>query len=251
MQRYYVPDHNWFESEVSLTNEDAHHIIRVMRQQVGDQLICNHPNGQAAMCTISEIDDKKVIVQVDEWLEADNELPINITIVQGLPKGNKLEMIFQKGTELGATAFQIFEADRSIAKWDTKKADNRYKRYHKIIKEASEQCHRNKMPELKQVDSLQNIIASSQGYEHILFGYEEEVNNKEAHTLGKALQQVNLGENILMVIGPEGGFSKEEVELLKANQATSVRLGKRILRTETAALYALASLSYHFEEMER
>src|SRR5699024_5158070 len=93
-----------------------------MRQQVGDQLICNHPNGQAAICTISEIDDKKVIVQVDEWLEADNELPINITIVQGLPKGNKLEMIFQKGTELGATAFQIFEADRSIAKWEDRKS---------------------------------------------------------------------------------------------------------------------------------
>jgi len=250
VQRYYVPDNNWLETKVLLTGEDAHHIKRVMRQQIGDQLICNHPNGQAAKCTIAEIDEEQVIVQVNEWLEADNELPINVTIVQGLPKGNKLELIFQKGTELGATAFQIFEADRSIAKWDSKKADNRYKRYHKIIKEASEQCHRNKMPELKQVDSLQSIIANSHEYKHILFGYEEEAKNKQASRLGRALQQVNHGENILMIIGPEGGFSKEEVELLKANNATPVRLGKRILRTETASLYALASLSYHFEELE-
>lgn len=250
MQRYYVAENNWYEMEIMLTNEDVHHITKVMRQQVGDQLICNHPNGQAAKCTIQEIDEKQVIVRIDEWLEVDNELPINITIVQGLPKGNKLELIFQKGTELGATAFQLFEADRSIAKWDSKKADNRYKRYYKIIKESSEQCHRNKMPELKQVDSLKNIIANSREYEHVLFGYEEEAKSKHSHTLGVTLQQVKHGDNIIMVIGPEGGFSKEEVELLKANGASPVRLGKRILRTETASLYALASLSYHFEELE-
>src|SRR5690625_3500038 len=128
MQRYYVPEDNWNELKVILTDSDAHHIKRVMRQQVGDEIICNHPTGKAAICKLDIIEADHVIARIKEWLEIDNELPINVTILQGLPKSNKLELIIQKGTELGAAAFQFFEADRSVAKWDFKKASHRYKR---------------------------------------------------------------------------------------------------------------------------
>lgn len=249
MQRYYVPENNWQELEVLLTDDDAHHIQRVMRQNIDDELICNHPNGQAAICVIETIEDNHIKVRIKKWLENDNELPVYVTILQGLPKKSKLELILQKGTELGAGAFQIFEADRSIAKWDLKKADNRYKRYNKIIKEASEQCHRNMLPQLKPVDSLYNIIENNTEYDHILFGYEEEAKREPTSSFSDILQQVNYGESILLIIGPEGGFSKEEVVSLKNKGAIPVRLGKRILRTETASLYALASISYHFEEL--
>lgn len=146
MQRYYVPRENWNTQSIRLSSEDAHHVQRVMRQQIGDKLICNHPNGEAALCVITQVDNRDVYVQIEEWLKEDTELPVNITIAQGLPKGSKLELILQKGTELGAYDFQLFEADRSIAKWDSKKSSNRMKRYGKIIKEASEQCHRNHLP---------------------------------------------------------------------------------------------------------
>lgn len=249
MQRYYVPEKNWQEQEVVLTDEDFHHIKRVMRHKVGDKLICNHPNGQAAICVITSIEDTYIKVHIEEWLEQNNELPINVTILQGLPKSNKLELILQKGTELGAAAFQIFEADRSVAKWDMKKANNRYKRYNKIIKEASEQCHRNMLPQIKAVDSLHNIVDQNTEYDHLIFGYEEEAKSEQTNSFSSVLQKVNEDENILLIIGPEGGFSKEEVVLLKENGAIPVRLGRRILRTETASLYALASISYHFEEL--
>lgn len=248
MQRYYVKEAAWQDNIVILTDEDAHHIKRVMRQQIGDELICNHPNGEVAHCSIIEMNDNDVKVQILEWLSADSELPVHVTIVQGLPKGNKLELIFQKGTELGAAAFQLFEADRSVAKWDEKKTANRFKRYNKIIKEASEQCHRSIMPELHNVRSLKQILLESDTYDYVLFGYEEAAKQQYNDSFSNILKKVHPGQSILFVIGPEGGFSKEEVELLESYGAHSVRLGKRILRTETASLYALASISYHFEE---
>ncbi len=249
MQRYYVKEDAWQGDTVILTDEDAHHIKRVMRQQIGDEIICNHPNGEAAHCSIIEINDNDVRVQVLEWLAADNELPVHVTIVQGLPKGSKLELILQKGTELGASSFQLFEADRSVAKWDEKKTANRFKRYNKIIKEASEQCHRNIMPELHDVRSLKQILSGSDTYDYVLFGYEETAKQQYNHSFSNILKKIHPGQSILFIIGPEGGFSKAEVELLETYDAQSVRLGKRILRTETASLYALASISYHFEEL--
>jgi len=249
VQRYYVPKENWEKDAVLVTKEDAHHIKRVMRQQVGDQMICNHPSGKAARCIIDIIADDYVKARIMEWLEDDHELPVKVTIAQGLPKGNKLELILQKGTELGAAAFQLFEADRSIAKWDVKKAANRFKRFDKIIKEASEQCHRNLKPTLYDFQSLHEIVTDSPSYDHIIVGYEEEAKREIDYTFGDVLSTIRHGQSILIVIGPEGGFSKEEVIMLKEHGAIPVRFGKRILRTETASLYALASISYHFEEL--
>ena len=248
MQRYYVPKDQWNKESVILINEDAHHIKRVMRQQIGDTVICNHPDGQAAVCMIEQMTDDHVQVRINTWLDEDSELPVHVTIAQGLPKGSKLELIFQKGTELGATAFQLFEADRSIAKWDPKKAEKRLSRYRKIIKEASEQCHRLVMPVIKEFESLENMVGSDD-YDYILFGYEEEAKRQSINSLAKVLTQITDGQRILIIIGPEGGFSQEEVLLLTSKGAIPVRLGKRILRTETASLYALASISYHFEEL--
>lgn len=249
MQRYYIPKDNWEKEFVVLTDEDAHHIQRVMRQQIGDTIICNHPDGQAAICTIEQFSTEDVRVRIKEWLNEDSELPVNVTIAQGLPKGSKLDLIFQKGTELGATTFQLFEADRSVVKWDSKKAEKRMQRYDKIIKEASEQCHRNVMPIVKPLQPLEEIIRSNV-YDHILFGYEEEARRQTDRSFADVLSQIKNGQQILMIIGPEGGFSEQEVILLKNKGAIPVRLGKRILRTETASLYALASISYHFEELK-
>lgn len=246
MQRYYVPKENWQKEYIRLPAEDAHHVQRVMRQKVGDKLICNHPDGKAATCIISQITDQEVYVQIEEWLEEDTELPIDVTIVQGLPKGNKLELIFQKGTELGVHDFYLYEADRSVAKWDHKKASNRLKRYDKIIKEATEQCHRSYKPVVHAPKTLTDITNGT--YDHIIFAYEEEAKNKSYHSFADVLNDVKVGQKILFIVGPEGGFSEKEVILLKGLGAKPVRLGKRILRTETASLYALASISYHFEE---
>lgn len=249
MQRYFVPKTNWNNETVVITGEDVRHIKTVMRKQLGDLVICNRLDGEAAICSITKVSKDTVFLQVVEWLTDNNELPVHVTIAQGLPKGNKLEFILQKGTELGANQFCFFQAERSIAKWDFNKGKQKIKRFEKIVKEASEQCQRNQIPIVNEPSSLEKLLELCQGYDIMLFAYEEEVRNKQYHSFAKSLSNVSEGDKIIIFIGPEGGFSPEEAEFLKLNGVLPVRLGRRILRTESASLYALASISYQFEEL--
>lgn len=249
MQRYFVPGKDWAETGVFIEGDDFHHITRVMRMIEGNSIICNHPNGQAALCTISKISSNRVDAIVTEWLEESKEIPVQVTIAQGLPKGDKMETILQKGTELGAHAFLPFQASRSIVKWDEKKAIKKEERFKKIVKEASEQSHRTSIPTIYSITSFQDLLDKSADYDVKVFAYEEEAKSEAFHRLSDVLQRTNLANSVLVCIGPEGGFSLEEVAALKEYRFISVRLGPRILRTETASLYFLASVSYHFEEM--
>lgn len=249
MQRYFIPKEEWQEDQIVITGDHAHHILRVMRNAVGDEIICTHPNGKAAICKVTEITQDAVRVKVLSYLTNDAELPVQVTIAQAIPKGNKLELIFQKGTELGAHRFYLFQADRSVAKWDDKKASQRLKRYEKIIEEASRQCHRNIVPEAEGVFPLEEVLQQKNNFDHLLFAYEEEAKTEQFSSFGDSMKKIAPDDTVLLFIGPEGGFSPREVDMLKENNCIPVRLGKRILRTETAALYALASFSYHFEEL--
>ena len=248
MQRYFTKEKNWDEKYVYIVGDDAHHINRVMRMKIGERIICNHPDERAAICEIIDISKEAVKVEIIEWIDEDAELPVSITIAQGLPKGNKLEIILQKGTELGANNFILFEGDRSIAKWDKKKSDQKLNRYRKIVKEASEQCHRNKIPEID-VIPLQTILENGSDYDIMMYAYEEEAKKDQFSSFAKALSSIKPGQKAIIFIGPEGGFSEREADLFHKYDCQAIRLGARILRTETASLYALASVSYHFEEL--
>lgn len=252
MQRYFIDAENWTEYNVTLKDE-AHHIIRVMRYEVGDAVICVHPTGKVARCEISELNETEplVIATILDWLETDSELPVHVTILQSLPKGNKLDFIIQKATELGAAQFVLYESERSVVKWNAKKRNNRLQRYEKIAQEASEQSGRNIVPEVTFVDDVAKFIQDESLHKAAkLLAYEEEAKTSEHRSLYTELKNVQLGQEILIAIGPEGGFSENEVATFKTEGFIPVRLGKRILRTETAPLYALSSVSYHFEEMD-
>ncbi|WP_092492517.1 MULTISPECIES: 16S rRNA (uracil(1498)-N(3))-methyltransferase [Virgibacillus] len=249
MQRYFVPETNWGKDEVIINADDAHHINRVMRLQAGDKIICNHPDGIAAICEITSSGNDGVQLVIMEWLEESSELPIEVTIAQGLPKSDKFELVLQKGTELGATAFTPIQAERSIVVWDDKKAEKKFKRYSKIVKEASEQSHRTKIPQINDVTTIEKLIEESSNYDKKLFAYEEEAKTSEFQSFGTIISEMDSGNRVLVCIGPEGGFSEKEADQLKQHGFTSVRLGPRILRTETASLYVLASISYQFEEL--
>jgi len=249
VQRYFIPEVNWKDGLVTITGDDAHHIHRVMRSQVGDEIICVHPQGYAVICTITDIMSEKVEVEIGQLIEQDRELPVHVTIVQALPKGNKLELILQKGTELGAHSFWLYQADRSISKWDYKRAQQKLKRYRKIVKEASEQSHRNHMPSIETPLTLNTIVEKSKNYDARLFAYEEEAKTEDFSSFGSVLANINKYKHILICIGPEGGFTKQEVAYLKGHHFVPIRLGARILRTETASMYILSSISYHFEEL--
>lgn len=213
----------------------------------GDKLICVEPSGKACICSIAEITDEKIDCNIVEWIDGTVELPIRVTIASGLPKGDKLEWIIQKGTELGANQFIPFTADRSIVKWDSKKADKKVERWQKIAKEAAEQSHRNKVPTVHNPISLKQLIQESKDYACKLVAYEEEARKGEASILAKSLQKLEENQSLLVVFGPEGGLSPNEVKLLQDNGFDLCGLGPRILRTETAPLALLSAVSYHFE----
>lgn len=250
MQRYFILNQeNWSSNQVKITGEDVHHIRKVMRSKSGDQIICADNGGRAALCTIRDIDEDQVIAEIIEQIETSSELPVQVTIVQGLPKGDKFELILQKGTELGAVSFIPYKADRSIVVWDERKMRKKMQRYEKIVKEASEQSHRNRIPVIQDALGIKELADLANDYDYKLIAYEEEAKADQHQSFGNILKRIKHGMKVLICIGPEGGFSENEVNRLKESGFHSVRFGPRILRTETAALYALASISYHFEEL--
>ncbi|MFE8703219.1 16S rRNA (uracil(1498)-N(3))-methyltransferase [Cytobacillus sp. FJAT-54145] len=247
MQRYFVE--NAIDNRFIITSDDRHHMVNVMRLKLGDQIVCSNPLGQSALCTIEEITDERVVATVVKWEEGSKELPVEVTIASGLPKGDKLELVIQKGTELGAKRFVPFTAARSVVKWDEKKAAKKVERWEKIAKEAAEQSHRTQLPEIISPVNLKTLIQLSESYTHKLIAFEEDAKQGEASVLARTMQELKRGDSLLIVFGPEGGLTEEEVNLLKEHHFQSCGLGPRILRTETAPLYALSAVSYHFELM--
>ena len=246
MQRYFVGQQA-NNDHFLINEEDRHHIVKVMRMEIGDQIICVDPEGKQAVCKLSEITNSSVVADVVQWIDESPELPISITIASGLPKGDKLEWIIQKGTELGAHQFLPFSAARSVVKWDEKKAVKKMERWQKIAKEAAEQSHRTKVPNIINPMSFKDLLKKSKDFDYKLAAYEEESRQGETSVLSSTLQKMKGGQNLLFVFGPEGGLAEEEVQQLNEYGFSLCGLGPRILRTETAPLYSLAAISYHFE----
>ncbi|WP_400242526.1 16S rRNA (uracil(1498)-N(3))-methyltransferase [Niallia sp. JL1B1071] len=247
MQRYFAKNE---DDTFIIQEDDYHHIVRVMRMNIDDEIYCVNYNQQVARCKIENISENEVTAKVVQWLEGEIELPVSVSIVSGMPKGDKLEWIIQKGTELGAYEFIPFIAARSVVKWDEKKGEKKLVRWNKIAKEAAEQSHRTMIPEVNTPIDMKELIKLSEGFNVKLVAYEEEARQGESSILTKKLQSMTKGQSILAVFGPEGGLTESEVTLLENHGFETCGLGPRILRTETAPLYLLSAVSYHFELME-
>lgn len=246
MQRYFLNTQFDAGGKVLITGDDEKHITRVMRMSIDDQIICVC-SGEAYICTINDIANEGVVVQKSSEQLPSNEMPVAITIACGLPKGDKLELIVQKGTELGMVVMQPFVAERSIVKWDDKKGDKKVERLRKIAKEAAEQCHRSKIPEIGTPFTLKQLVATSADYDVLLFADEEDAKAKEPHRIADRLKKIHTEQKVLVVFGPEGGLARSEAEMLSTAGFLPIALGPRILRTETAPLYLLSAMSYEFE----
>lgn len=250
MQRYFIEQ---TKQEITalpaviIKGEDVHHIVNVMRMSSGDHVMCCAKDGHEAECRIESLSKEEVVLSVVDWTGKNRELPIRVHIANGLPKGDKLEWIIQKGTELGASSFFPFEASRSVVKLDHKKAKKKRERWLKIAKEAAEQSHRNKIPEVGGVLTFKGLLESLPSFDKCVVAYEESSKQGETSRFQSVLKSLSEGSSVLMVFGPEGGFTEEEIEALKEKGALACGLGPRILRAETAPLYALAAVSYHTE----
>ncbi|ADH99867.1 16S rRNA (uracil(1498)-N(3))-methyltransferase [Salisediminibacterium selenitireducens] len=247
MQRYFVEADQMKEDLFILTGDDAHHISKVMRMTDGDRIICCMPDGSCGTATIQSTAEGRVHAELETWLKETSEMPVEVTLAQGLPKGDKLELIIQKATELGVSSVIPVQMSRSIAKIDEKKAGKKVVRWRKIAKEAAEQAHRNRVPCISEPVSFTRVQGLVEEYDLVIAAYEEEGKAGNHHALPVLLNGLLPGQRILVIIGPEGGFSPEEIEKLERAGVRSVSIGPRILRTETAPLYVLAAVSYQIE----
>lgn len=242
MQRYFVNPEQLNKDRVNITGDDVHHISKVMRYKAGDKIICSNGNGIDVIAEIKEITAQQVECVVVSTIEESNEAKVNITLAQSLPKADKMELIIQKGTEVGVSSFIPFVSQRTVVQLNEKKEQKKLERWHKIAKEAAEQAHRSIVPEIYSVLSWKELLIRFK-QETTLIAYEKETST----ALYQMVEENSQHKSFLIVIGPEGGFTEEEIKQAEEAGAISISLGKRILRAETAGIVAAANIIYHME----
>lgn len=256
MQRYFVDPGQIDGDTAVLLGEDARHLATVMRAKPGDEFIACDGSGGDCLAEIVNIESGRVEGRIVRRLASEAEMAWRVTVAQSLPKGDKLETVIQKGTEAGAAAFLPFVSRRTVVQYDARKEAKRHERWRKIAKEAAEQAHRSVVPDIAEVASWKALLARLPDYDLVLLCYEEE--GRRGAGLRPVLEQFGRsaaagggGEapRLLVIVGPEGGFDDDEARQAEAAGAVCVGLGRRILRTETAALMALAAIGYESGEM--
>lgn len=244
MQRYFISTPTT-EDTIQLTPDTRHHLIDVMRAQVGTQfeLVVNHQNVYLAEL----VDANRGTAKLLETIPNEVELPLKVTLACGLPKTKeKPEMIVQKATELGAHQIVFFEAQRSVSHWTNGKEVKKLARLQKIANAAAEQAHRIVQPRVTYVKKLEDVFGQ-QDFDIRLVAWEESAKQGETKALVKNLQKAQAGQELLAIFGPEGGLAQQEIDQLATYQVEPVGLGPRILRTETAPLYLMSAISYQLE----
>ena len=232
MHRFFVPQ----DQIPTIIGSDAHQIKNVLRLKVGDQIELLDGTGKIHTSKITKMEQNKIACNVLSTKHDETEPKIKVTLAQCLPKAKKMALIIQKCTELGIRQIIPTLSERSIAKGE--KLD----RWKKIAKEAAEQSGRSTIPEIAPLTKFADILKLKSQFDIALIPWELE---KEI-TL-KQILSTQPPNHLLVLIGPEGGFSQEEIKLAQEAGFTPVSLGKRILRTETASMAILAMIMYAFE----
>lgn len=242
MQRYFLSEN--VTTTFTLDTETYRHLVTVLRAKVGTQAEFVLPNQTVVIAKLTALTGTQATMAVIEKIESNVELPVKATIICGLPKGDKPELIVQKATELGVSKIIFVQSAWSVTKWRDK-VDKKLARLQKIAAGAAEQSHRTVIPEVEFYAKLTDILPLT--FDHKLIAYEEAAKVGEQAQLVKTLTEIKVGATIATVFGPEGGLDYNEVELLVANGYQVAALGPRILRAETAPLYWLSVLSYALE----
>ena len=246
MQKFFVENSQICDSKVSITGTDMNHIVNVLRKKKDDTvLIGNKKDSKTYIAQIEKIDKERIILNIEDELDETSEPNVEIDLYQGLPKFDKMELIIQKTTELGISSIIPLDMARCVVKLDEKDSKKKIERWQKIAEVAAKQSKRGKIPEIKEKIKLKEIQKNIKKYDDFFVAYEEE-NTK---SLKQALKELDKKENykIGILIGPEGGISSDEIELLKSFGCKSVSLGKRILRTETAPIAMTSNILYELE----
>ena len=237
MHRFFIPQ--LYNEEMTITGVDAKHIGKVLRMQPGDKLQIVSDDGVSALAEVAAITESTVTVRCLEKLAESHEPAVKITLAQGLAKGEKMDFIIQKAVELGAYSIVPVAMEHSVVRLDGAKADKKVERWQKIAEAAAKQSKRDIIPQVQDVQTVKEMLANNDCKTKII-AYECE----DRMSLKTALREAGQMEDLLLIIGPEGGISEAELAKAREAGAVPVSLGRRILRAETAGLVAMSAIFY-------
>ena len=246
MSKFFVKKNQIENNFIKVIGEDVNHITNVLRMRKNDEIqLCNQDTGENYLATITNIFKDCVECEIKEKIETTTESNVHITLFQGIPKFEKMELIIQKCTEIGVKNIVPVMMERTVVKLADKVATKKLERWQKIAEIASKQSMRDCIPNVENIIKIKEIDTSK--FDIVLVAYENEEHNMLKTELNK-LKITGREYNIAIVVGPEGGISGKEINILKEKNAVFVSLGKRILRTETAGLVMLGNIIYELEE---
>ncbi len=245
MARFFIDPADVCDKTITVFGEDAAHIGRVLRHKPGDILTLCDGKGTDYIVEIDGITSKEVLTRIIDIKTSSTEPPVHITLFQGLPKSDKMELIIQKSVELGVGKIVPVLTDRTVVRLDKPKdVENKLKRWQRISMEAAKQCNRGIIPEVSAPLHFTEALKLAKEAELGIIPYEmEEQSTLKQHILNKCVKSVSI------MIGPEGGFTEKEAEEATKYGIIPVTLGPRILRTETASIAVIAMLMYELGDV--
>lgn len=250
MHWFYVKDSQICDGCIELSGDKVNHIKNVLRMKAGEKIILCNQEGTDYLCEISEIKDGYVKAQILSAGDSESELPVKITLFQGLPKKDKMELIIQKAVELGVHEIVPVAMKRCVARIeDSKKEEKKLKRWQAVARSAAEQSKRGIIPKVHSVMAYKEAVKyAGENISYNLFPYELANGMENSH---QCIKEAVRKDSIGIFIGPEGGFEDWEADLAKESGFKVISLGKRILRTETAGPALLSVLMFEAEVFSR
>ena len=247
MHRFFIEPEDIEGNIGRIKGSDAHHLNKVLRLNPGDEIMLCNGRGLDFRSVIQTVEKEEILVEILDSRPNATEPNVRVSLFQGIPKSSKMELIIQKCVELGIYELIPIQTLRCVAKINEgKDSEKKTLRWQRIAEEAAKQSRRGIIPMVSSPISFNQSVMYSKADVKLIFWEEE--NTK---SLRKILEELNFKpETVAMIIGPEGGLEKSEVELAEKHGWISVSLGSRILRTETAGMAALTAIMYHLEELE-
>lgn len=246
MHRFYVNEEQISNDTIRIEGSDVNHIKNVLRMKQGDQIVICNGQGKDCYCIIDTVSDNMVTARIQDIKSTGTELPAKITLYQGLPKSDKMELIIQKAVELGVYEIVPVMMARSIVKFEDKKKEaKKLERWQVIAESAAKQSRRGIIPQILPVMSYKEAIARGSKADLAVLPYE---NAKGIAYTKELIGTIKKDTSISIFIGPEGGFEDGEITMATDNQIAPITLGSRILRTETAGFALLSMMMLVLEE---
>jgi 16S rRNA (uracil1498-N3)-methyltransferase len=245
MHKFFVESKNIYDDNIVITGDDVNHMVKVLRLRHEEKIQISNGEGAEYICSIQELNKKEVVCNILEASHSNTEANVGITLFQGLPKAQKMELIVQKCVEIGIKKIQPVVTKRVVVKLESRDISGKLERWQRIAEEAAKQSNRGIIPKVLHPITFDEAVKQLEAMDLSIVPYEKE----RAHGLKKLLSKAEGVKDVGVFIGPEGGFEEEEIDICLSRGISPVSLGPRILRTETAGFVAASIILYELGDM--